>query len=39
MRQPNGCSTPGSAAKQWIEEEITQKKKNRTEDFGKTWKM
>jgi len=29
MRQPNGCSTPApksSAAKQWIKEELAQKK-------------
>jgi len=33
MRQPNGCSTPApisSAVKQWIKEELAQKKKPET---------
>jgi len=31
MKQPNGCSTPAlksNAAKQWIKEELAQKKEN-----------
>ena len=41
MRQPNGCSTPAlksSVAKQWMEEELTQKEEGSIHLYKALWK-